>query len=135
MIEAREVKQATVEVIPPVQQGRRRRFSPDEKRFYVESARAEGESISSVARRYGLSPALLFRWRRLVEEGTMSSLGTEEPLVPESELKKAEARIRDLERLLGKKVLENEILKDALEISRSKKQQSQRSLPPRAGTP
>jgi len=135
MSEARDVKTSTVEVIQPVQAGRRRRFTADEKRFYLEQSQAPGESISSVARRYGLSPSLLFRWRSLLDQGTMSSLGTEEPLVPESELRKAEARIRDLERLLGRKTLENEILKDAVELSRSKKQLSQRSLPPKAGTP
>ncbi len=135
MSEARDVKMGAVEVIPPIQQGRRRRFGADEKKFFLEAAQAPGESISSVARRYGVSPSLLFRWRRLLDEGTMSSLGTEEPLVPESELKKAEARIRDLERLLGRKTLENEILKDAFELSRSKKQFSQRSLPPKGSTP
>jgi len=135
MSEAREVKAGVVEVIQPVQAGRRRRFAAEEKRFFLEQSQAPGESISSVARRYGLSSSLLFRWRRLLDEGTMSSLGTEEPLVPESELKKAEARIRDLERLLGKKTLENEILKDAVELARSKKVLLQRSLPAKADTP
>ena len=118
-----------------MQMGRRRRFGADEKRFFLEQAQAQGESISSVARRYGLSPSLLFRWRRLLDQGTMSSLGTKELLVPESELKKAENRIRELERLLGRKTLENEVLKDALELARSKKLLSQRSLPSKAGTP
>ena len=134
MSEAEAVRMAEVEVIPPVRPGRRRNFSADEKRFYLDQSAAPGESISSVARRYGLSPSLMFRWRRLLEEGTMSSLGTEEPLVPESELKKAEARIRELERLLGKKTMENEILKEAVELSREKKRLSQRSLPPKGGT-
>jgi transposase len=135
MSEASELKMGVVEVIPPVQQGRRRKFTADEKRFFLEKSQAPGESISSVARRYGLSTSLLFRWRRLLDEGTMSSLGTEETLVPESELKKAEARIRELERLLGKKTLENEILKEAVELARSKKLLSQRSLPAKAGIP
>jgi transposase len=135
MNETRDVTTPQVEVISPAQQGRRRRFSADEKRFYLEQAQADGESISSVARRYGLSPSLLFRWRSLLDAGTMSSLGTEEPLFAESELKKADARIRNLERLLGRKTLENEILKEAVELSRSKKLLLQRRLPAKDRTP
>ena len=50
-------------------------------------------------------------------------------MVPESELKEAKARIRELERLLGKKTLEAEILKDAVELARSKKLISRPLLP------
>lgn len=94
-----------------------------------------GQSVSSVARRYGLSASMLFHWRRLVEEGTMSSLGTEESVVPESEVKRLQSQVKELERLLGKKTMENEILKEALELARPKKHSSQRSLPPKGGTP
>jgi transposase len=80
-----------------------------------------GHSVSSVSRRYGVSPSQVFKWRRLVEEGTMSSLGADEAVVPESEVKVLKVRIRELERLLGRKTLENEILKDAIEIAREKK--------------
>jgi transposase len=47
-------------------------------------------------------------------------LGADEAVVPESELREAKARIRELERLLGKKTLETEILKHTLELTRSK---------------
>jgi transposase len=36
-------------------------------------------------------------------------------------VKVLKVRIRELERLLGRKTLENEILKDAIEIAREKK--------------
>ena len=57
----------------PAKMGRRRKFKADEKRKLVEEATAPGQSISSVARRYGLSPSLLFRWRKLAEDGSMST--------------------------------------------------------------
>jgi transposase len=59
----------------------------------------------------------------------MSGLGAGEPVVAESELKEAKVRIRELERLLGKKTLEVEILKDAVELVRSKKLISRSLLP------
>lgn len=119
-----------VEVLDAPERGRsRRRFSVEEKRSFVEEAARPGSSISQVARKYRLSPSLLFRWKRLSEEGTLSSLGADEAVVPESELREAKARIRELERLLGKKTLETEILKDALELTRSKKLISRSLLP------
>ena len=78
-------------------------------------------SISLVARRNGVSSSLLFRWRRLMQQGELESLGADEQVVPLSEAKQLQARVRELERLLGKKTLEAEILKEALELSRSKK--------------
>jgi transposase len=110
-----------VEVIEPARSGRRRRFTAEEKRKIVEETTVPGHSVSSVSRRYGVSPSQVFKWRRLVEEGTMSSLGADEAVVPESEVKVLKVRIRELERLLGRKTLENEILKDAIEIAREKK--------------
>jgi transposase len=41
--------------------------------------------------------------------------------VPAAELRRLEERVRDLERLLGRKTMENEILKEALELARVKK--------------
>jgi transposase len=123
-----------VEVIEPARPGRRRRFTADEKRRIVEETTVPGHSVSSVSRRYGVSPSQVFKWRRLVEEGTMSSLGADEPVVPESEVKMLKGRIRELERLLGRKTLETEILKDAIEIAREKKLLSRAPLLRRDGS-
>jgi hypothetical protein len=72
--------------------------------------------IVPVSRRYGVSPNLVFKWRRLVKEGTMSSLGADEPALPHSELKALMGRVGEFERLLGRKTLENEVLKEAIEL-------------------
>jgi transposase len=93
-----------------------------------------GQSVSSVSRRFGVSPSQVFKWRRLVEEGTMSVLGADESVVPESDVKVLKGRIRELERLLGRKTLENEILKDAIEIAREKILLSRSPLPKRDGS-
>jgi transposase len=129
-----DTKTPDVEVIENPLVGRRRRFSAEEKRAFLEEAERPGNSISSVARRHGLSSSLLFRWRRLAEEGSMSSLGADENVVAESEVKQLKAKVRELERLLGKKTLENEILKDAIEIAREKKLISRSLLPVKKGT-
>jgi transposase len=108
-----------IEVITSVQ--RRRRFSAEEKRALVEEVEQSGSSISAVARKYGINPNQLFRWRKLMREGALSAVGADESVVPASEVKELHLRIRELERLLGRKTLENEILKDAVRITREKK--------------
>jgi transposase len=115
------------------QPGRRRRFSAEQKRKLVEEAEQPGNSISHIARRYGISPALMFKWKRLMDQGTLASLGAEEPTVPESEAKHLKARIRELERQLGRKTMEAEILKEAIEVARGKKLLWRPSLPSKAG--
>lgn len=110
-----------VQIIDAPRPGRRRRYSLEEKRRLLEEALAPGASMSEVARRHGVSASLLFRWRRQMEEGGLTGLVAEERVVPESEAKQLKKRVRELERLLGKKTLENEILKEAIELARSKK--------------
>jgi transposase len=123
----------SVEVITSVQ--RRRRWSAEEKRSMVEEAEQPGMSISAVARKYGIHPNQLFKWRRLMHEGALSAVGAEEAVVPLSEAKALKAKIRELERILGKKTMEAEILRDALKIAREKKLISRMPLLPKDDTP
>lgn len=130
MARVEKTPEPEVEILDAPERGRtRRRFAVEEKRSFLEEAARPGSSISLVARKYRISTSQLFRWKRLSEEGTLSSLGADEAVVPESDLREAKVRIRELERLLGKKTLENEILKDALELTRSKKLISRSLLP------
>jgi len=48
--------------------GRRRSFSDADKARIVAEIVTSGESVSGVARRYGLSPQQLFGWRRQLRE-------------------------------------------------------------------
>lgn len=109
----------TVEVITTVQ--RRRRWSAQEKKRIVEEAEQPGMSISFVARRYGIHPNQLFSWRKLAQEGAFTAVRAGEEVVPLSELKALRFQVRELQRLLGKKTMEVEILKDAVRIAREKK--------------
>jgi transposase len=48
---------------------RRRHWTTEQKLQIIEESFLPGETVSSVARRRGLAPNLLYRWRRLLEEG------------------------------------------------------------------
>ena len=69
-----------VEVITGV--ARRRRFSTDLKLAVVAETMQPGMSISYVARRHGLSPSLVFRWRRLMSEGGREAVRADDEVVP-----------------------------------------------------
>jgi transposase len=113
--------QDEVVVISPSQHGRRRTYSAAEKQRILAEVAEPGASVNSVARRWRISPSVVFRWRKLHEEGGLRGLHADEPVVPESEVKQLRVQVRELQRLLGKKTMETEILKDALELARSKK--------------
>jgi transposase len=108
-----------IEVITSVQ--RRRRWSPEEKRAILEEGEQPGNSLSAVARKYGVNPNQLFHWRKLMREGALIAVGADDQVVPASEVKQLKAQIRELERLLGKKTMETEILRDAIRIAQEKK--------------
>jgi transposase len=111
-----------VEVITSVQ--RRRRWSTAEKVRLVEEAMQPGMSVSFVARQAGVSPSQLFAWKRRMLEGGHAAVQADEDVVGTSRVRDLEKRVRDLERLLGRKTMENEILKEALDVVRPKKRPS-----------
>ena len=121
-----------MQVIEPPRPGGRRRYTAQEKLSFLQEAEAPGSSISAVARRYGIAPSQLFRWRHFRNEGTLTSLGAGGAVVvPESELRALQAQVRELQRLLGKKTLEAEILREAIEIGRQKNCSRARRCPAR----
>ncbi|MDB5381021.1 MAG: transposase [Rhodospirillales bacterium] len=107
-----------VEIITGIQ--RRRRYTSDEKVRLVEQTMQPGLTASAVARLHGVSPSLLFQWRRMAEGGH-EAVRADEEVVPLSRVRELEHRVRELERLLGRKTMETEILREALEQARPKK--------------
>lgn len=101
--------------------GRRRRWTAAEKLRIVEETLDDRASISVVARRNGVAPNLLYRWRRLMLEGGSVAVSEDDDVTSNKVVRQMEERIRELERQLGRKTLEVEILREALDKSRSKK--------------
>lgn len=112
-------KSERVEVITGVQ--RRRRWTPSEKLALVQETYQAGKTVSLVAREAGITASQLFQWRKAYADGSLVAVGANEPVVPASEMKEALKRIKQLEAALGRKTLENEILKEAVEYGKSRK--------------
>jgi transposase len=67
---------ATAEVLGRVE--RRRRLSVEQKLAVLTEATAPGASMSEVARRHGLLPTQVYKWRRLAELGVIGVPGASE---------------------------------------------------------
>ena len=115
-----------VEVITSVQ--RRRRWSAEEEAQIVQETPAFAGQLYALgmsgvaggaATRCRAEPGV--QWRRLDAEGALSAVGAGEQVVPASEYRALQHQVRELQRLLGKKTLENELLRDALEWVQPKK--------------
>ncbi len=78
-------------------------------------------TVSLVARQHGVAASQLFLWRKQYQEGSLTAVAAGEQVVPASELAAAMKQIKELQRLLGKKTMENELLKEAVEYGRAKK--------------
>lgn len=119
----------SVEIVMTEQ--RRRRWSVQEKAALVRRTYEPGMSASLVARREGVAASLQVQWRKLEREGALVAVSAGESVVPASELAAARAEIAKLQRTLGKKTLENEILKEAVEYAAEKKWIARSPLLPR----
>jgi transposase len=92
-------------------------------------------TISYIARRHGISPSLVFGWRRRMTEGGKEAVRADDEVVAREQVRALEKRIRELERVLGKKTLENEILREALKVAHEKKLISHLPSLPEGDTP
>ena len=83
-----------------------RTFSPEFKRQVVEELLSGVSTVGQLSRRYHLSSSLLYHWKRQYAQGTYDNEPTKEAALEE--------RVRQLEQMLGKVILENEFLKKAV---------------------
>jgi transposase len=99
---------------------RRRRWTPEQKLEIVKQTNQLGSSVSLVARQNGLTAAQLFQWSKAYLEGPWVAVGANETVVLASEHQEDMRRIKQLEGALGRKTLENEILKEAVDFAKAK---------------
>ncbi len=95
----------------------RRSFSDDFKKQVVESVVSGSATQAEIAREYKISPVIITRWKKDYKSGKFFEN------VDSHDLAKQELRIRELERLLGKLTLENEMLKRARDLNTKEKKE------------
>jgi len=93
----------------------RRSFSNDFKKQIVESIVSGSATQAELAREYRISPVLINKWKKDYRAGKFFEN------VDSRDLAKLELRIRELERLLGRLTLENEMLKKIRDLDTKEK--------------
>ena len=91
----------------------RRMFTAEFKQAQMARVGREELTLSELARELAISPSVVRRWQHLSRTGSSAAVGANEEVVPASELRAAQHRIKELERALGKKAMEIEILQAA----------------------
>ena len=97
---------------------KRRSFSNDFKKQVVETILSGSYTQAELAREHRRSPVILNRWKKDYKAGKFFEN------VSSQELARLELRIRDLERLVGRLTLENEMLKKPRDLDTMEKKES-----------
>ena len=100
---------------------KQRSYSAEFKRQIVEELLSGVSTAAQLSRRHQISPGLLYHWRRQYAKGAYENEPTKEAALEE--------RVRQLEQMLGKVVLENEFLKKAVKKSLEEARKKESSLP------
>ena len=91
----------------------RRLFTAEFKRAQVDRLLKGEITASELGRELGVARSLIQRWKYLATKGAEAAVGSNGDVIPLAELRAAQARIKELERLVGKQTLELEILRAA----------------------
>ena len=96
-------------------------FSTEFKRTTVQRILTGEKTLAELSRELDISPSVIRNWKRFAEAGATTAVQASEDVVPASHLREAYAKIRELERALGRKTMEVEILRAAQEIVKKRR--------------
>ena len=97
---------------------KRRRFNRDFKLQVLREIES-GKTIAQAAREHDIHPNLITRWRSLRDQYSLQAFAGN------GNTYKLEARIAELERMVGRLTMENDFLKKALALLEASKRQLQ----------
>jgi transposase len=101
--------------------GEHRRKADGRRVFTTEFKRATVQRIvarEKLSRELDIAPSVIRNWKRFAEAGATTAVQASEDVVPANQLREAYAKIRELERALGRKTMEVEILRAAQEVGK-----------------
>ena len=86
-----------------------RKFSNEFKKHLVEQL-LSGVKVSEICRQYDIAKQVLTRWQKKYEQGDLDN-------APKNGQLAAEIKIKELESLVGRLTLDNELLKKAVKLA------------------
>jgi len=91
----------------------RKRFSFEEKFSIILESFTNEISVQDICRKYGISQTIFYKWRDQFLEGAKKGLMNRRD---QRQTNPDKARIEELEKLVGRKTLEIEVLKKTLKL-------------------
>ena len=107
----------------------RRHLTAEKKLAIVKASYASDVTVAEIARKNNIGLSTLIKWRKYALEGSLMSVKENTPPASAAEVKKLKKEVQQLQKLLGKKSLQIEILQEAVELAREKKLISQQPFP------
>lgn len=117
---ARPTKKTAEEIFKDIKRQTRRRFNSEEKIRIVLEGLKEEESITSICRREGISPALYYKWSKdFIEAGKKRLNGDTEPEANSFEVKELRKETDGQKMVVAEQALEIRVLKKTCVVSHS----------------
>jgi transposase len=95
----------------------KRTYSVAFKRQVIEELLSGSVTMGQLSRRHELSTGLIGHWRKRYTEGKLVEGKTEN-------VKALEAKVRDLEQMVGRLTMDNELLKKAMEYTMKRRREN-----------
>ena len=92
----------------------KRKWTVEQKAGIVQEFNS-GVNINELARKYNLHSQMIYNWKKRLESGGKEGLKNSGEIVAKSQYVEALKKIAELERALGRKTLEYDILKNFFE--------------------
>ena len=105
----------------------KRTFTNEFKRQAIEELLSGISTRAQISRKYNLSAGLIFHWKEQYEKGKFGNEPTHEAALKE--------RIKELECMIGRLTMDNDLLKKALQLNMGKHPGKKESLLPDAYPP
>src|SRR5213593_1083150 len=99
----------------------RRMFTTEFKRATVQRIVTGEKTVAELSRELDIAPSVIRNWKRFAEAGATTAVQASEDVVPASQLREAYAKIRELERALGRKTMQVEIPRAAQEVVKKRR--------------
>ena len=98
----------------------RRLFTAEFKRQQIDRLLKGEVTAAELSREPGIGRSLIQKWKYLATKGAEAAVGSTGEVVPVGELRAAQARIKELERLVGRQTMELDILRAAREEAKKR---------------
>lgn len=102
--------------VMPVSKNGKRLWKSEQKLAILQEWQQQGVPLEEICRRYSLNANQIYYWKKALDRG----LKERGELIPKSQVTTLQRKVEELERALGRKALEVDVLKKVFELKELK---------------